>query len=150
MPIVPDMLVLHDYIQETAPEICNAHLKNKGAKRSSFGNFEWVEKSADNAPKFVLPFSGKSTSYWMKPSAMFIILNAFEPLIHVTENGVGFNLKELKAFWDNHGGSLFEVLLDHYAQSGSNPNKMGKTKTAWTGMRNQTVSILYEKMRNRV
>lgn len=137
-PILLDILKLHDYIYINFEA---AYTKAFGAK-SKLGKREGIESRLGKTP-YKLPLTQWESNYTIPSGYIFPLLAAFRALIRFGDNGASW-VRSPFAFFEAHGAELIHVLIDQIEVLGSNPNKVGRTKTVYTALFSE-VKLLMEK-----
>lgn len=129
IPILPDILKLHDTILFTALE----HWNEGGGRFRRLG-FNEVRKRG----MFDLPFIGEQLDHRMMVGALYPILAAFrwyvveDPATKVFVWRGGFD--KVVAAWKATSKNLLKVTYDQFNQLGGNAQTLGKSRTHWADL----------------
>jgi hypothetical protein len=129
--LVPDYLLLKDTIVETGHDRYHEYTKNKTNRGKSLVSVKSKEgKERDDLfgklknPE-TLPFLKKKQKYKFPEAILFPLLFGFRALI-----GDGKWKTNPFQFWDEHGGELLEMVVDHFrTQHQNNVHSFGRDKT---------------------
>lgn len=119
IPLLPDILELHDRIYADLPQTYN---DTGGA----FGKLTGVSESKK---AFKLAFSGEEVTKQIPSAFVYPILAAFRALVKVGDRGAEW-LDDPFKVWEAQKNKLAESVGEE-AKKLQNPNKMGKQKSLW-------------------
>lgn len=120
LPLLPQILQLHDEIYDKMPEAYNAH----GGK---FGRLMGINMK--NSKSIELPFINSKTQYVIPSSFIYPVLASFRNLVDVSDNKCSWKKDPIKFF--NEAKSELIQRLGDQALELRNPNKLGKDKATW-------------------
>lgn len=124
VPLLPEILELHDEIYMELPEAYNA-------AGGHFGRLTGVTE-VSNRPrmdKIVLPFTGKESRYRIPSGFIYPVLAAFRNLVDCKGDGCTWKTNPIKFFRE-----LEEDLAKRVGEQAiefRNPNKLGKDTATW-------------------
>ena len=141
IPILKDILRLHDVINTTAGELWN----NGGGKLGNGGKaglLVWMNyKNPQNSKKsFHYPFTNSTSEYQLSNGALYPILAAFRWYVKYDEYTqtivwrVPFS--QINQAWMDVAMQLLRATADMCDELGRNPNALGKSKPHWGNMYN--------------
>jgi hypothetical protein len=138
-PVVEPILELYEYIYATFD---TQYVKAYG-KGARLGRKHSVRPMPDKQP-LVLPLTGFNSQYRIPAGYLFPILAGFRALLGYHRDGTAFFRVDPKGFWDEHGSKLVKVLMNQADEVGGNPNRLGKTPTAYSALYDRTKLLFME------
>lgn len=120
LPLLPQILKLHDDIYDKMPEVYNT----RGGK---FGKLTGV--NTKNSKSIELPFNSTKTQYSIPSSFIYPVLAAFRNLVDIKDDRCVWK-KDPARFFDDIKNELIQRLGDQALEL-RNPNKLGKDKATW-------------------
>ena len=129
IPLLPEILELHDLIYERLPIVYNRTKKGEnGEKGGKFGKLKGVDK-VERGPHEELVFSGKKSEFRIPSGFIYPILASFRNLVGVEGN---------KCIWKADLTTIFSDLenelvavVGEQALALKNPNALGKDMATW-------------------
>lgn len=131
LPLLKDILVLHDTIRYEFYEVWNS----LGGKAGALKIFD--AKKGDKA-RFEFPFINKKSKYRLTSGALFPILAAFRWMVVEDKKTKsykwtgGFNAV-LKR-WEESAGELVRATVEKGKEVGRNPDAIGKSRAHWAAL----------------
>lgn len=139
-PLVLDILELHDLISSTGVTLYN----QRGAKRG--GGLSWVKGNVQRKTKdgklamverdYTFTFMGATGKTQLYRGALMPLLGAFRCLVEEdTETGYyrwKIPFTEVKAIWNELGGTLMERTQSSSESMGRKPDAIGKSHNHWS------------------
>ncbi|MFZ2513266.1 MAG: AIPR family protein [Candidatus Saccharimonadales bacterium] len=121
MPILTDVLNLHDKIYEDLPIVHNKALGGR------FGKVKGISGDFNGKPLVHLEFNDANSKYIVPASFVYPILSAFRAIID--EKTGKWEYDPVKV-WNEHKVDLVDSVMAAAFKIG-NPNQMGKDKSVW-------------------
>lgn len=139
VPILIDILELHDYVY-SGLEI---HYNNyHGEKGSKLGRRKGITSSKMGSP-LKLPFTDLTSNYVIPKAYLFVLLSGFRALVRFPIDGSEAVWKtDPKKFYDSHGDSLVKHLFELCDAHMGNPNRTGKSPLSYTAMLTKAQNLL--------
>lgn len=138
-PILGDILTLHDYIYATFGD---------AYKRAVPGGRLGRRGPTDNriipSVTKTLPLTGKQSKYIVPSGVLYPILASLRALVSYDNQGNAYWRVDPFKFYDKYGHILMENLIEYLNQAQNNPQTLGKSKIAYTGLYNQAKLLLTE------
>lgn len=128
IPILDDILKLHDYVQTRSNALYNKKYKGKGAALAFFRNRK--------RGKYQFIFLNEESKHQLYDGALYPILAALRFLVEKDkETGlykwkVG-SIEDVKKFYDKIGAELIKITKNTSDSKGKNPNAIGKDENHW-------------------
>ena len=129
IPLLPEILELHDTIYERLPVVYNKTKKGEnGEKGGKFGKLKGVDK-VERGPLEELVFLGKESEFRIPSGFIYPILASFRNLVDTKGGKCSWKADPFKFFSELEGELV--AVVGEQALALKNPNALGKDTATW-------------------
>ncbi len=141
VPILPDILELHDFLYVNLPKWYDIYTKDTKNRASKLGRREGFRSLRGTDAKLILPLTKTETSYQIDNGILYPLLSSARGLYRLKKTGEAVWRCSVFNFFQKHGPFLVGQLIEALEAEGSS-NKFGKEPRNYSALYKEVQLIL--------